>query len=178
MRPPLEICRRILIPESLCDFVDDAESDLEEAILLKLRSVRTSYRKSLEAGKVYKFGDDRIKEWRQILSASTIDGSGWILFCQTYLLKQITAAWDDVVKQCRLNFISLRDGEGHSLITGQVAWAGVTEIMGNFGLSSADAMISNLLINSKLKFLVTSDGDLKSIADFLENHGKEIISLT
>jgi predicted nucleic acid-binding protein len=174
----LEIFRRILVPESLIDFLEDYEKILSETTKAKLKSVQTSYRKSLDTGKVYKFSDDRIKEFRNLLTSESNTQDGWETFCQMYLYPQFVTAWDDVKSQCKLNHLPAGDSENHPLITAPVTWAGAYDIMGNYGLGSADSMILNLLVNSKFKFIITSDGDLKSAISFLREHKKEIISLS
>lgn len=173
----LEIQRRILIPECLIEFYE-SRNDHDDFIAQKLKSIQTSYRKSLEGKKVYKFNDDRIKEFRELLSDTTVnEKNGWIYFCETFLAPQLTVIWDEVVQLCNLNFIKIRDSEGHPLLITRVSWDGVTDIMGKYGTSSADAMILNLLLSSKIELVATGDSDIKYLSEFLKEKGKIVLKI-
>ncbi len=173
----LEVQRRVLIPECLIDFYE-IHSEIDGLVGQKLKSVQTSYRRSLEQKKVYKFPDDRIKEFRDLLSEITINGKdGWLYFCETFLAPQLSVVWEDVVELCHLNFIKIREGEVHPLLTAKVSWDGVTDIMGKNGLGSADAMILNLLLSSKLELVATADGDIQYMSNFLRSRGKFVLEI-
>lgn len=173
----LEIQRRVLIPECLIELYE-SQSDLGEIVEQKLKSVQTSYRKSLENKKVYKFTDDRIKEFRDLLSNVTVGSkNGWSYFCENYLAPQLSEAWDEVVKLCGLNFIKIRDGENHPLLISKVSWKGVTDLMGTHGIGSADAMITNLLLCSKIEVVASGDGDIKYLSGFLDQSGKMVLQV-
>lgn len=173
----LEIQRRVLIPECLIEFYE-SQNDLAEFISQKLKSVQTSYRKSLDSKKVYKFADDRIKDFRDLLSTVSIKGrDGWGYFCETFLAPQLAVAWDEVVELCSLNFIKIRESENHPLLKSKVSWDGVTDLMGGFGIGSADAMILNLLLSSKLDLVATADGDIKYTSEMLESKEKFVLEI-
>lgn len=173
----LEIHRRVLIPECLVEFYE-TQIHLEDMLAAKLKSVQTSYRKSLENKKVYKFSDDRIKEFRVLLSTRSInDINGWFYFCEKFLMPQLSVVWDEVVRLCSLHFIKIRDGEKHSLLMKQVLWDGVTDLMGKYGLSSADSMILNLFLSSRLSLVATADGDIQYIADEIRKQDKFILEI-
>lgn len=173
----LEIQRRILIPECLIEYYE-SRNDHDEYTAQKLKSVQTSYRKSLEGKKVYKFNDERIKEFREFLSNINVDGkNGWIHFCETFLAPQLAVIWNEVVQLCNLNFVKIRDGESHSLLTSKMSWDGVTDIMGKYGTSSADAMILNLLLSSKIELVATGDSDIKYLSEFLDTKGKTVLEI-
>lgn len=173
----LEIQRRVLIPECLIELYE-SQSDLGEIIEQKLKSVQTSYRKSLENKKVYKFTDDRIKEFRDLLSTTRVGTKdGWRFFCDTYLAPQLSESWDEVVKLCGLNFIKIRGGENHPLLVSKVSWKGVTDLMGAYGIGSADAMITNLLLSSKIEVVASGDGDIKYLSGFLDQSGKMVLQI-
>ena len=174
----LEIHRRVLIPEVLIEFLEDAGDELGELLVHKITAVKTSYRKSLENKKIYKFTDDRIKEFRGLLSSRSVDGKdGWQIFCENYLYEQLSTVWDDVVKMCRLNFIKIREGEAHPLLISKVSWDGVTELMGRFGIGSADSMILNLFLSSKISMVATADGDIKFVEKFLRTKNKYVLEV-
>jgi hypothetical protein len=168
----------VLIPETLIEFYEFNTEALDQVLTAKLRSIQSSYRDAIKNRKVYKFNDDRIKEMRTLLSTYTYgEKNAWIYFCESFLSPQLKAVWDDVVRLCHLNFIKIRDGEQHPLLTTQVTWDGVTQIMGNYGLCSADSMILNLLLSSKLEVVATADGDIQYVAESLKDQGKFVLKI-
>lgn len=174
----LEIQRRVLIPETLIEFYESNSEELDEVLTAKLRSIQTRYREAIKNKKVYKFSDDRIKEMRTLLSTYTLgEKNAWMYFCEYFLAPQLESVWDEVVRICHLNFIKIRDGEQHPLLTSKVSWDGVTHIMGKYGLGSADSMILNLLLSSKLEVVATADGDIQFIADSLKDQGKFVLEI-
>ena len=173
----LEIQRRILIPECLLELYE-LNCTLDDFLAAKLKSIQTSYRKSLDNRKIYKFPDERIKEFRELLSARAIEeNNGWIYFCQTFLAPQLSVVWDEIVTTCALQFIKIRDGEHHPLLIRRRSWSGVTSLMGNYGLSSADSMILNLLLSSTLNLVATADGDMQNMAAELGKNGKYVLRI-
>ncbi len=107
----LEIQRRLLIPEALIEFYE-SHGDLDDVLTGKLRSIQSSYRKSIDNKKIYKFTDDRIKEFRTLMSSYEFNGkNGWLFFCAKFLAPQLDIVWDEVVQICNLNFIKIRDGD-------------------------------------------------------------------
>lgn len=174
----LEIQRRVLIPETLIEFYESNTEDLDEVLTAKLRSIQTSYREAIKNKKVYKFSDDRIKEIRTLFSSYAYGGkNAWNFFCENFLAPQLESVWDEVVKICRLNFIKIRDGEKQPLLISKVSWDGVTQIMGRYGLGSADSMILNLLLSSKLLVVATADGDIQYTAKSLGQKGKFVLEI-
>lgn len=94
-----------------------------------------------------------------------------------YLSQQLSAVWDEVVQLCNLNFIKIRENESHPLLTSKVSWNGVTDLMGAFGIGSADAMILNLLLSSKLDIVATADGDIKYTSEMLQSKKKFVLEI-
>lgn len=174
----LEIQRRVLIPETLIEFYESNSEGIDEVLTAKLRSIQSSYREAIKNKKVYKFSDDRIKEMRTLLSTYIFgEKNAWMYFCENFLAPQLESVWDEVVQICHLNFIKIRDGEQHPLLTSKISWDGVTHIMGKYGLGSADSMILNLLLSSKLEIVATADGDIQYIVDSLKDQGKFVLEL-
>ena len=85
--------------------------------------------------------------------------------------------WDHLVETCNLNFIKFKEGEDHPLLTTKVSWRGMTQLMGNYGLGSADAMILNLLLSSKIEVVATGDSDIRYMADVLGEQGKYVLEI-
>lgn len=174
----LEIQRRVLIPETLIEFYESSNEVLDEILTAKLRSIQSSYREAIKNKRIYKFSDERIKEFRTLLSTYRLgDKDAWMYFCENFLAPQLEAVWDEVVRICGLNFIKIREGEQHPLLNTKISWDGVTHIMGKYGLGSADSMILNLLLSSKLEVVATADGDIKNIAEFLGERGKFVLDI-
>ncbi len=173
----LEIQRKILIPETLVEFYETTDG-LEDSLAAKLKSVQTSYRKSFSENKVYKFTDDRIKEFRTLMSKYEINGrTAWSFFCETLLAPGLETVWNDTVEACNLNFIKIREGENHPLLTTKVSWNGVSRLMGHYGIGSGDAMILNLLLSSKIEVVATADSDIRYMADVLSEQGKYVLEI-
>lgn len=76
-----------------------------------------------------------------------------------------------------LNFIKIRDGENHPLLTSKISWDGVTDIMCKYGTGSADAMIVNLLLSSRIDLVATSDGDIQFLSSMLSENGKKVVHI-
>lgn len=137
----LELHRRVTIPESLIDLLEDGEESLDNEIVQKLKSLRTSYRKSQQDEKSYKLDDRTIKKFRNLLKKyKTNDKDGWEQFCEDYLTSRIQEAWNRTSDQWNLNFISLRSTEKHPLIREEVSWEGMVKLMERFGIGSMDAI--------------------------------------
>lgn len=173
----IEIQRRVLIPETLIELYE-SQPDLGEALTARLKSVQTSYRKAIAGRKVYKFSDEKIKEFRNLLSADEAGGNaGWFRYCETFLAPQLRVVWDEVVVLCNLNFIKVPAGERHPLLTAPVSWDGVTELMGRYGLGSADAMILDLVLSTKIALVPTADGDIQYLHEELRRNGKSVLGV-
>lgn len=90
---------------------------------------------------------------------------------------QLSVAWNEVVDLCGLNFIKIRDREERPLLTAKVSWDGVNSLMSNYGIGSADAMIVNLLLSSKLDIVATADGDIQYLTTMLNENCKFVLGL-
>ncbi len=153
----LENHRKVLIAECLIDVLEDLQGELTGLLLEKLKSHRTSYRNKIEQNKSAKMDINQIRFFCDLLSQRESKyGNGWDLFCQLYLAPKFTPVWEVVTDTLRVNFISLREGK-HPLINAPVSWESAVRIMGNYGISSADAMILNLFLCSCIPLLLTAD---------------------
>lgn len=167
----LENHRRVFIAESLIDFLDDMEDDIEGPLLLKLQSHRTSYRRKIKEEKNVKIDAHQIKSFRALLSnfnKNNIDG--WSIFCRNYIKPQLTPLWADVCRLLNVNFISTRSEDHTPFLNELPTWEKAIELMGDYGLSSSDAMILNMFLCSKIPILLTAD---KEMADCIEKESKE-----
>jgi hypothetical protein len=153
----LENHRKVLIAESLIDLLEDLQGELTGALFEKLKSHRTSFRNKIEQNKSAKMEINQIRFFCDLLSQlESKYGNGWDLFCQHYLAPKLTPVWELVTDILNVNFISLREGK-HPLIIAPVNWESAVLIMGNYGISSADAMILNLFLCSSIPLLLTAD---------------------
>lgn len=157
----IELHRRVIIPECLVDFLEDLGKELHPELLLKLISMRTQLRKANSEGKPFRLQDQQIKHFRSALASykkGEIDG--WQSFCRNYLHGKIERVWDRAVEEFGLNFIGTRSDENSDVLSGSPGWAGATDLIGRFGIGSADALILDLFFNSRFILLLTSDRDM------------------
>jgi hypothetical protein len=170
----LELHRRVTIPECLIDLLEDIDrSELDGRLLAKLVSLRTSYRKSVDAGRPYKLNDQQIKEFRTALALYEKDGlDGWEAFCQNYLHSKIEKVWDVTVEQLGLNFIDMRESAPDSDVVKAHSWHRTTDLIGKFGIGSIDATILDVFFNSNFLFLLTSDRDMAYCVERSKTSGR------
>ncbi len=172
----IELHRRVAIPEGLIDLLDDQEGGLDGHLVQKLKSLRTRYRKANGEGKTFKLSDREIKSHRDMLTEFEGNGiDGWEVFCKDYLTGAIQKEWDTTEREWNLNFLSLRSTEKHPLISDEVTWEGMVELVEKFGIGAMDAMILNLFRCSRLEVLLTADSDLAYAAEKLKLNGKVVI---
>ncbi len=82
----LEAHRRVLIGECLIELLEKMGPVLDGALLEKLKSHRTLYRKRVSEEKSVKMDVNQIKVFRELLSShQSSAGDGWTLFCRNYL---------------------------------------------------------------------------------------------
>lgn len=161
----LDLNRRVLIPEGLMDFFRDYEPNLPGEVAMSLKALRTRMDRANLESRTFKLSDSDIKRYRQLLSkiGGGIDGrtSLWDEFCEEYLLPYISSVWTEVVQSLRLEFLGTRAIENRENFNHKPNWERVIEIIGRSGIGSADAMIVNLFLASKLPLIVTADSDVK-----------------
>jgi len=162
----LENHRRASFADCLVDFLNDLKDDLDGPLLLKLQSHRKLHRQKADEGKNTRLDVNQIKNWRTLLKNHAVrDKNGWDLLCRTYLKKQLATEWANAEKELSLNFISTRVDDYSPLLNSQPSWERVIDLMGDYGLASADAMILNMFLCSKIPALLTSDRELAEVAD-------------
>ena len=161
----LENHRRAYIADSLVDFLDDMEDDLDGVTLFKLQSHRKGHRKKADEERNTKLDVNQIKMFRSLLMAFPWKkGNGWELLCRNYLKPQLTPEWDDAVQELALNFISTRAIDQSPFLNELPTWERAVELMGDYGISSADAMILNMFLCSKIPILLTADLEMADCA--------------
>lgn len=161
----LESHRRVLIAECLIELLEDRESTFDGAILEKLKAHRSSYRRKVAEEKTAKMDVSQIKMFRKLLSSYDFQGrDGWALFCRDYLQKRLSPIWEDVETEFELNFISLRSEEETPYLNSRPQWRMAVDLMGRYGIASADAMILNMFLCSKIPVLLTADVEMAECA--------------
>lgn len=165
--------RRMMIPEGLSDLYTAHGKSLDRLLYTKLQSVYTSLTKARNTGKPYKFDENQIKSWRQLLNSYQLKGkNGWLQFCADFLQNKIEAIWDATCTELGVNFFSLRNDDSSDWLVGDLKWDDMASIVGRFGIGSFDAMIINLFLNSKFSVMATADRDLAYVIEELKPEDK------
>ena len=159
----LENHRRVMIPDSLIDFLEQMRDSLDELLINKLTSHRTSYQKKLEEEKSAKFDVNQIKKFKNLLSANAING--WDSFCSAFLDKRLELIWPETEKLLNLNFISVRSNDHHPFLNSLPEWEQAVSLMGRYGIASNDSMILNMFLCSKIPILLTADLEMAEVLD-------------
>lgn len=161
----LENHRRVYIADSLVDFLEDNEKTLSGPLLLKLQTHRKSHRKKADEGRSTKLDINQIKSFKDGLSDFHSENrNGWEILCHDYLKPQLTPVWNNTQDEFDLNFISTRSADQSPWLNDLPSWERAVEIMGEHGIASADAMILNMFLCSKIPALLTSDLELANCA--------------
>lgn len=170
----LENHRRALISECLIDLLEEDGEKIEMSLAEKLKSHRTSFRKKVADQKSGKMEIQQIKLFRRLLSScDTPNGNSWEIFCRDRLSGQIERVWDAVEQESSLNLISLRSRDT-DLVVAKPNWRDAVSIIGRHGLASADAMILNMFLCTKIPVLLTADMEMAEVAA-MESQGQKLI---
>ncbi len=171
----LEAHRRVLIPECLCDFLQDHESILDGALLEKLKTHRKVYREKLREEKSAKMDINQIRLFRKMLSAYKSEAeNGWEIFCRKYLSNKIELIWPETQALLNLHFISIRSSDENPHLNSVPQWEHAVSLMGRYGIGSYDAMILNMFLCSKIPVLLTADLEMAEVADKESKGSKRI----
>ena len=169
----LESHRRVLIAECLIELFETVGSDLDGVLFEKLKSHRTVFRKRVLDEKSSKMDVNQIKVFRTLLSNyQSSAGNGWTLFCRNYLSRRLTPVWTEAEEELGLNFISLRSEDKSPYLDSIPEWETVVDLMGRYGIGSADAMILNMFLCSKIEVLLTADREMAECAVSESSGGK------
>lgn len=161
----LENHRQVLIPECLCDFYEDFQSEFEENLGEILWKHRKNYRQSMADGRAVKFDVNQIANFKRRLQSfySSRSDNGWTFFCETYLAGKLEPIWDNAEELLGLNLISVREGDKSPYLNSIPEWPQAISIMGRHGIASNDAMILNMFLCSKIPALLTADLELAQV---------------
>lgn len=73
-----------------------------------------------------------------------------------------------------MEMISVRDGDNSPHLESVPRWEDATMLMGKYGIASADAMILNMFLCSRIPVLLTADSEMAEVAE-LESSGAKFI---
>lgn len=177
----LELQRRVLIPEGLVSFYDEREKesmDLHLKTQLKLlksnRKKNEDDKKNKDSKRVFRFDDQQIKKFRKLFSKSDSQYR-WDLFCNDFLYPTMSRIWDMTIETLNIQFLGTREMESGGYFSNRPNWSDVADIMGRFGIGSADAMIVNFFLCSKFPVIITGDEDVAYAVERLSNGTKYIV---
>ena len=166
----LENHRRVLIAESLIDFLEDFESKIDGPLVEKLKSHRTSYRRKISEEKSRRVDPSQIRLFRRLMSNYPIhQATGWEVFCRHYLDGKLEEIWAITRDQFQVEFISLYSESDKSQMNERPQWEKTLSLMGRYGMASSDAMIVNMFLCSKIPALLTAD---KEMAECVEKESQ------
>ncbi len=171
----LENHRRVLIAECLIDFLENFEVEIDGFILEKLKAHRTSYRNKVREDRSTKLDINQIRAFRKLLNSYKFSkGTGWEVFCRSYLSGKLETLWVETQRVFELHFISLRSTDSSPYLNELPKWERAMQIMGLYGIGSSDAMILNMFFCSKIPVLLTADLEMADCADKESKGTKEI----
>lgn len=159
----IELNRRVFIAEGLMVFYKDWRGEIELKLSNKLKSLETRIDDALKEKRVFKLSDQEIKQFKFLINEnSKINGTpSWTVFCVKYFEPYITAVWDQTVSALKIQFLGTREIESNQYFDGHPKWEEMLSIVGRYGIGTADAMIINLYLKSKLSVIATADLDVR-----------------
>jgi predicted nucleic acid-binding protein len=158
----INLARKVVIVHALLDLLHDLGANLLLEVYNKLRSLKTRSDGKESVNSLLKMSDDEIEQLRNLLAkyhpTSTQDLWDW--FCEDYFKGKIAAEWMWVERDFGIEFLTLRYAEDSAHLENELHWTDAVSIIERTGIGSADAMIVNLLFQSRYHFLVSADSDM------------------
>lgn len=84
----------------------------------------------------------------------------WLELCSEKISDKLGKIWINTQDSLGLNFLSLREDDQKNHLNEKPDWLNVTRLMGDYGVSSSDAMILNMFFVSKFSAIASSDRDI------------------
>lgn len=174
----IELNRRVLMAEALMDFYNAWDEELDQLFINKLTSLKRRIDDALRAKKNLKLSDKEIKEFRRFFQSSEENNTtpGWKWFCNRHFKPYIETVWDAAVKALEIQFLGTREIETKMHFDKRPAWSEMMNIIGETGMATADAMITNLFLSSKLPLIITADTDVRDALVDLAPSNKLILA--
>jgi len=171
----LELQRRVLIPEGLVSFYDEKDKKtLSLPLNTQLSQLKSKKDRATREDRLFKFGEQRIKYFRNLFATSD-NTNAWELFCADFLSPYISTAWEDTIETLNIKFAGTRAIESREFFNRAPNWKDMADIIGRFGIGSADAMIVNFFLCSNFKLIVTGDEDVVYAVERLSNGTKFVL---
>lgn len=173
----MELQRRVMVPEGLVTFYEDAKKTLPLHLVTQLKSLTTAKQQAADEEKLFKFNDQQMKKYRALLfELPEVNGlNGWERFCLDYLHPYLSKVWDLTLNELAINFVGTRAIESRAYFDRDPSWKDMTDIMGRFGVGSADAMIINCFLCSKFPLIVTGDEDVAYVVERMSDGSKYVL---
>ena len=158
----INLSRKVVIAQALLDLFHHIGTDLPQKVYDKLRSIKARSALKEKENALFRLQDKEIEEIRNLFSSyhPTTEQDLWDWFCEDYLKGKLSAEWVWVEKDFGINFLTLRYTENSDHLENELKWDDAVSIIEKTGIGSADAMIVNLLIQSKYSFIVSADADI------------------
>ena len=169
--------RKVVIVHALLDLFNELGTDLPLEIYNKLRSLKTRSALKESENLLFKINDNEIEQIRNLLTNynPTPMQDLWDWFCEDYFKGKLAAEWEWVEKDFGINFLTLRYSEDSVHLENELNWSDAVDIIEKTSIGSADAMIVNLLIQSKYQFMVSADSDIAFAMKKLKPQNKFLI---
>ncbi len=171
----LEYQRRRLLTDALISLADRKFAiPINEECRAKINTVkgRRNSRESQENKRVQEagdlefdigvsyFSDKEIKEIKKVFRARDVQNeTGWLKICETFLKSKLAEQEGLLDEFC--TYLSPHDEkQKHLFLKPKVEWSEATRLSGATGTGYSDALILNMLLHTKIRYLVTLDFDL------------------
>jgi len=172
----LDYQRRRFLTEGLLDIVDECSESVSLNPVAKASIVaakaRRNKRQKDESGrsqenpeydfdvKITYFSDSEIKEIKKKFRARDIENeTGWLKVCDTFLKSKLLEQETYIDEFC--SYLSPHRPEQADLfINKSVDWKKATAISGESGMGFSDSLILNMLLHTKIDYILTLDFDM------------------
>lgn len=172
----LDYERKRLITEGLFDLVDEYNDDIplstSSKAAINFAKARRNKRQSDEESrvssdpdhefdaKVTHLTDNEIKEIKKKFRARDIENeTGWLKICETFLKAKLLDQESVLDKFCV--YLSPHKDEQKVLFNNtSVDWKKATAISGESGMGFSDSLILNMLLHTKIDYILTLDFDM------------------
>jgi hypothetical protein len=177
----MDLYRRALIVESLLMVRRNYRAHLTEDLEKRLKALDEKVRDNLDKNRSTQLNERDIKEYRKTLLGIFPEKSSqgrnlWQILCRDFLEPQLKPVWSDAKNALGINFAGSRSIDSAQFFSSIPSWEGATEVMGQSGLGSADAMIVNFFACSKFPILVTADKQVAEYAEAMRPSSRFIVS--
>jgi predicted nucleic acid-binding protein len=175
----MDLYRRALIVEGLLMLRTRYRADLSEDLEKRLKALDERVRAGIDKNRTTQLSERDIKQYRKallsIFSGQSAARDLWETLCRDYLEPELKLAWSKAQTLFGIRFAGSRAIESVMLFSKAPDWDGATEVMGQSGLGSADAMIVNFFACSRFPVLVTADAQVAEHAESMFSSERLIV---